>query len=361
MTLDLTKARKVLHEEAARVDASNVDPDWVNRVEELSAACEAINKTFIAALGTGLLAKATDLGADPLALKAGATSRGAYSARRLCHSVLAPEAAALEIDLGVTGREPLNNQPFFRYDVISLDMAVRNPAALEMLVSALEAAARIASKDEACTALRSFLLVRRRVVLPSLPLDAGSPATAVQLVELIRRFVAADSEGGRRAQGAAAGVLDACIDHSLVRSQRINDPDRHLPGDIGILASHDGDQWLMVVEVRDKPVTIKDVGFALRKAMSADVPRVAVLAVADGQEALDASEHVQHSAESGVLLRVFYGWEGFVEGALFWSNVSPIETINAAYRRIDERLRELEVSAGALAAWADWRSLHGQS
>jgi hypothetical protein len=32
----------------------------------------------------------------------------------LCHSVLVPLSAELGFSLGVTGREPLNNQPYFR-------------------------------------------------------------------------------------------------------------------------------------------------------------------------------------------------------------------------------------------------------
>ena len=40
--------------------------------------------------------------------------RGVISADSGCHSVLVPAAAELGISLGVTGREPLNNQPYFR-------------------------------------------------------------------------------------------------------------------------------------------------------------------------------------------------------------------------------------------------------
>ena len=38
---------------------------------------------------------------------------GAHSGRNLCMRVLAAEAPRLRLDLGVGGREPLNNQPFF--------------------------------------------------------------------------------------------------------------------------------------------------------------------------------------------------------------------------------------------------------
>jgi hypothetical protein len=38
----------------------------------------------------------------------------AYSARTLCHTVLVPLAAELGFNIGVTGREPLDNQPYLR-------------------------------------------------------------------------------------------------------------------------------------------------------------------------------------------------------------------------------------------------------
>ena len=141
--------------------------------------------------------------------------------------------------------------------------------------------------------------MRQRSVAQGLPPDAGSPADAAELVELIRHFVAGDSEGGRRAQGAAAGVLDAGSGPALVHSRRINDPDRDLPGDIGVRAGPDDERWLMVIEVRDKPVTVGDIGFALQKAMEAEVPRVAVLAALHSQEALDIAAHVRRAARQG--------------------------------------------------------------
>lgn len=75
-------------------------------------------------LGTALLAKATDRRVDALSIKAGRSHRG-YSARELAKDVLVPAAMRHGVDLRTTGVEPLNNQPFFRYDRVSREMAVR--------------------------------------------------------------------------------------------------------------------------------------------------------------------------------------------------------------------------------------------
>ena len=63
-----------------------------------------------------MLAKALDLSADLFAIKPAHAkdNEQAFSARSLSEKVLVPLAAELEINLGVTSRQPLNNQPYFR-------------------------------------------------------------------------------------------------------------------------------------------------------------------------------------------------------------------------------------------------------
>ena len=112
MKIDKHSALKVLEEESR--NSGSCPNSWIELIDLISTECQKdANKTFIALLGTALLARATDIRADPFSLKAGFGTPGAYSARSLCKEVLAANALRLRIDLGVTGREPLNNQPFF--------------------------------------------------------------------------------------------------------------------------------------------------------------------------------------------------------------------------------------------------------
>src|SRR5688500_17402277 len=82
------------------------------------------SKTYVAMLGTALLARATDHRIDPFALKVRSLPT-AYSARSLCKDVLVPCSVRAGIHLGTTGREPLNNQPFFRHERVGPEMQVR--------------------------------------------------------------------------------------------------------------------------------------------------------------------------------------------------------------------------------------------
>src|SRR4051812_33864697 len=126
MTLRIAKdaAERVLHEAADRATAGNTSAKWVALIDALSQECQRAPKTHVTFLGTAMLAKAVDLAADVFAIKSAAGTPGAYSARSLAHGVLVPNAASLGIDLGRSGREPLNNQPYFRHVRVTDDMVV---------------------------------------------------------------------------------------------------------------------------------------------------------------------------------------------------------------------------------------------
>lgn len=67
---------------------------------------------------------------DPFSVKAGDGLDEKYSARSLCQNVLVPNATELSVDLSVTGKEPLNNQPYFRIDRVSSEMPIHKNARL---------------------------------------------------------------------------------------------------------------------------------------------------------------------------------------------------------------------------------------
>jgi hypothetical protein len=74
----------------------------------------------------------------------------------------------------------------------------------------------------------------------------------MNLASFITDFVKENSEGGKRAQAVAAGLLGVFAGSERIVSDRINDPDRHLPGDVGIKRTDNPKLWEKVFEVRDK-------------------------------------------------------------------------------------------------------------
>lgn len=360
MKISRAAALQILQAEAANETQQPVSADWTGRIEDFSRVCEGTSKTHIAFLGTALLAKAVDLRADAFSVKAGDTAPGSYSARGLAHGVLVPHAAQLGINLGVTGREPLNNQPYFRVMRVSATMPVHGNAkpAIDALLPLLDAINAISSPNEAREALRAFIHVRRRYnpVYAALG-DESLELSRADLIEVISRFVAENSEGGKRAQAVAAGLLDLFAGSERVLSGRINDPDRHLPGDVGIRRRDQPDQWEKVFEVRDKPVSPEDVYLFAQKAIENHAVEAAVLSVHGSQDPIDTAEILAWANARGVSVTFYKGWQAFVEQILFWSEESQSQGLILLPQLIHRRLIEIEVSAAGVERWTQYFSV----
>lgn len=330
---------------------------WVNKVEMLSQLCiRGKASTHIAFLGTSILARATDSTADLRAIKpdhAPGNPR-AYSARSLCHGVLVPLASEYSVHIGVTGREPLNNQPYFRMKALGDGTPVHTnslPAFNYMmdLVAELERG----DSDLAKEALRSFISVRQQY-WPRYAIAAGGlTVSAESLAAKIGTLVQENSEGGARAQASAAGLLDVFAGDGRVESGRINDPSRHYPGDVCV--TNEGKNGVVVyekaIEVRDKPVSESDVRVFCGRCLEKGVREAAVLMVSAQQARLNDSVLQAGAAQSGLGLTLFYGWGPFVEQVLFWASAPKVLAALEAAERIEVRLIAVEASAQAVERW----------
>lgn len=358
MKIDANAAKVILLEEAEHEIKSDINPTWQERIESFSQICEGTSKTHIAFLGTALLAKSVNIKCDAFSVKAGDDSPGAYSARGLAHGVLVPLAPKLDINLGVTGREPLNNQPYFRIKRVSRNIPVRGNAqiAIDALIDLLEIIDGLESSDDARKALRAFIHVRRKYSPSYANLEEDIRALSTHdLCEIITHFVAENSEGGKRAQAVVAGLLDLFAGEEHVLSGRINDPDRHLPGDVGIKDKdkdkENPDMWEKVFEVRDKAVSNEDVYLFIQKAIENGVKETAVLCAHASQTDLNTKEISDWASKRGVTITFFLGWEDLIEQVAFWSKSPQIENLKTAPKLIYKRLIEIEASEEAIKSW----------
>lgn len=340
-------ALRILEAEVASTEST--PREWDVLVSQLSDECErGANKTFIAMLGTALLARATNVGADPFALKSGPGTPGAYSARSLCQHVLAAHAPRLKIDLGVTGREPLNNQPFFAEERVHDAMPVHSKAkaAFGILMEGLKRISRIETENEARGALRAFLQERvERRYKGNLVFLEESRFSASDVIAAIVTFVSTNSESGRRAQAAAAGLLES-MTPNLVEVSRVNDPDRHFPGDVNI--SEDG-ALIQAFEIRDKAVNAPDVYHFIGKVAQTGIRRAGIVAVSPTQSQLDESDLIRFAAERGIAVQFFYSWHGLANAASFWFGEQA--KWRNAMTAIHKRALELEVSEDGIRQW----------
>lgn len=357
-------AASVFREEAiAASSGSKIDADWSRKVEKLSSLCETGGSaTHIAFLGTTILAKTVDKKVDLYAIKprhAGGNGN-AYSARTLCHNVLVPLAAELGVNIGVNGREPLNNQPYFRMNYLGDDTPVHSKArpAFDYMLSLVGELQRKSSLN-ARRALRAFIAVRRRYQTVYVTTEGRLAVSWATLAHAISRLVAEESEGGRRAQAVVAGLFDVFAGYEWVESGRINDPSRHYPGDVAIRNLDGG--WGKAIEVRDKRVYESDVFIFGRLCLSKGVREAGVVLAATNQPRLNDSTIRKWAADAGLGLSLFYGWDEFVDQILFWSALPKPDGLVLAVERIEARLIGVQASGSSVRTWQTLTKLPDKS
>ena len=256
---DLSRERFERALTLARSDA-HLPAEWIERSRLIG---QASSKTYVAVLGTALLAHATNRELDPFALRVGDSEDG-YSARNLCKTVLVPSAVAAGIHVGVTGREPLNNRPFISAPRITpeLDVPAKARPYLDQLCDALTALKPL-DEEQAAAGLAAFLRVRiEDAPLRAAPLVVERSLGVTELTSSISRFISSNPENGKRGQALAAACLDLLF--SRVKTTRVYDPSRRWPGDVVAFIRK---RITVAVEVKQRPASATELlQFAARCA-----------------------------------------------------------------------------------------------
>lgn len=307
------------------------------------------SKTYAVALGTALLARSVDSRVDPLSIKA-QYSEFSYSMRTLGHSVLVPGAQRLGFSIRARGREPLNNQPFFRYDHMSLIDRVRNPGQHEAFVGQLGNLAR-ANSEEARLALAAYLRVayNYRQGMPAFEapdhtLDLNAIFSSIG--DYLKPGV---PERPKRLQALAAAALD--VTHGDVGTRKINDPSRDFPGDI---QAYDDGKPFLAVEVRGKSVPAGEVLAFAHACARADIWTAAIVVDWRGHVPLDVPELCSQAFnETGVILSVFESFDALMNLIFAWPvnrrAVGIERFINSSFLRLEE----IETSRASMAEWVE--------
>ncbi|WP_179224352.1 restriction endonuclease, SacI family [Geodermatophilus pulveris] len=305
-------------------------------------------KTYTPALGTALLARATDRRVDPLSIKE-AYSERAYSLRTLCHNVLVPAAREYGFSIRNTGREPMNNQPFFRYDHMSTIDRVRNPATLDALKGSLVLLETF-GENQALKALASFIRFRLSAT-PSanLTMSFSGQLELRAMLHAVAGFMADKTERPWKTQALAA----ACIDlvHDDVRSRRLNDPSRDVPGDVEVYLD---EKVVLAVEARAKAVTESDVKTFVQACATSGIERAFVVVDAPQHSMLDMAALRNWAALShSVSLNIFESISDLLVDALAWG-AQPIHQALTEFASAGlQRLVEVESSDKTVASWQE--------
>jgi len=325
-----------------------LNPVWLARVEHLG---ELGMKTYIAALGGALLAKASNPAVDVLTQDEGGGPNG-YSLRRAAEFLTQQNDGRYH--LGAQGRWPLNNRPFLggpsRIDEFTKISSKARPS-FEAFKDSLRQLNRL-DRRQALEALAAFLRVRMAVqeAEQSASRDARSLSSDValdDLVGIIDRFVRADPEGGRRAQALVAAVLDCAFEDVLL--QPINSPHA---GDVRVMREG---EVAIAVEVKQLPTREAVASELAREAAGLGADLALLVVIADGQAPIERYR-VQRDAlrDDGTLLRVCEGVLELVSLVAVLTLTSVRDLEDKLPGALASRLQELEVAPDAQV---EWRSL----
>jgi hypothetical protein len=318
---------------------------WIARVERLGGLGI---KTYIAAFGGALLAKATDPRVDSLAQDEAAGPRG-YSLRKAAEFLAQQNNG--RYDLGAKGRWPLNNRPFLggpaRIDEFTKISGKARPA-YEAFLDALRDLNRL-ERTEAVVALASLLRVRMDV--QEVEREAARAARRLEsdvsledLVGIVDRFVRAAPEGGRRAQALSAAVLDCAF--ADVELQPINSPH---PGDVRVVS--DGEITL-AVEAKQMPVGEAVASGLSREAAGLGADLALLVVIAEKHAPLDR-DRVQKEAlrDDGTLLVVCESVLELVGSVAVLSGTPAIRVEEDLPGAFAARLREIGASKKGQDEW----------
>jgi hypothetical protein len=320
--------------------------EWLHRVERIE---ECPSKTYVAALGAALLAKATDARVNSLARAASAGPTG-YSIRSV-GEFMAAEAVRYGYHLGPTGPWPLNNSPFYRNaDRIDRFTNIRTDAKpyYEDLVRYLQDLNRL-NEDEALLGLAAFL--RRRIAYAeTLAAETAGIASLHgqaygEVVELAKLFCTEDPEGGKRGQALVAALFD-CV-YEAVDLKRINNP---RPLDVRVV--HD-DQIILGAEVKQVTV-LEDAALHLAaEARGLGCDKALLVAIAVDQQPLDRDGLREQALDSyGVLVQVAETVPELFAAVTIFARASASEVATLFPQAYAARMQDHEVSIAGRQRWS---------
>lgn len=332
--------------------ARPVDGSWS---ETARTVAECPTQTIVPALGAALLAKATYPEVDQLAIKEG-HSPCAFSLRTVGHSVLVPASNSVDhpFDLAVRGREPLNNQPFFRYDHWNEIERIDRRAApyYELAIRAL------ASLDDesdpgaaALAALAAYL--RERMVAASSRHRADLTGAGFSLsaaVLTLEAFLNTRHDLPVRVQATAAALYEVAHGAEWVDSRGLYDPSRHGPGDVRVLSPPG--EVVIAAETRGKAVTSSDAVVFINACHDADITRAHLIVV--GQRArIDRAALLDRALPIGVLPSVMETVPELLIATVANAAVELQDVLNKLPHVVLRRLHELSAPDRTVSAWAE--------
>jgi hypothetical protein len=321
---------------------------WLARAEQLA---NSPSVAFIAAVGSVLLAKATDPRIEALVIQKREGSAGAFSLRGPA-KVLGTKRHAYGYDIGSSSdRDPINHGTLIgstRWDVALHRIEAGHKAFFQVILQWLRDVNAL-SQEEALQALAAYLRVRQAVVpgaaVAQLPTSLIHAPALTDLVDVLEGFVSADPEEGARGMALVAAAFRAVgLEAGL--------PSRHDPRRIDVPIKRDG--VLVIASEVKQEATSEAVADTLARDAASHRARRALLAVLrpgvlirfDRESVIQRAER-----DHGVVLRITDGVRQLLHEALIAGSVEVDAFCSALPRAFGEALREIRVDESSIDTW----------
>jgi hypothetical protein len=321
---------------------------WMARAEQLA---ESPSVGFIAAVGSVLLAKATDDAIDALVIQTQEGSPGAFNLRAAA-TALASKRRAFAYDIGSSSdRDPINHGTLVsstRWDVAQDRIKVAHKPFFALILTWLPDINRMAS-SEATEALAAYIRVRRAVVagaaVERVPGVLDEAPTLTSLIEVIDGFVAADPEGGSRGMALVAAAYRVAGFDAVLPSR--NDPRR-----IDIAIKRDG-ALVTGAEVKQIATTEATAHTLATDVADAGAQRALLAVLRPGMLAsFDRSAVIRRAElEHGVVLRVAVGTRELLHEVLAATTADIAVFCASLPRAFAEALRDIRTADETIATW----------
>lgn len=345
--MDWDRAEQVWDDAVAAARSASTRPpiEWVLIVRSIFAFS---SKSYVPVIATMLLAKAVDQDLDVRHLKFHIGDASSYSMRTLGERIVIPGARAHGLSLRTTGTQPFNNSPWNKFDHID---AIDRSGNMAQLVEFRSVVHKIQTlqKSEAQAALTAFAKVAleeadkvARVRVPSGAISVDGLSYALD--DFLRQEA---TERPRRLQAFAAACLD--LSHSDVRSRKLNDPSRDVPGDV---QAYSNDHILVSVEVKGRRVPMSELDAFADACSNASIRRAALFVDSLDHVPLDLRDTTSQALrQESVFMTLFEGADALMRAAIFWSGRSTDEAVRMLADSFLARLREIEIPLESLEQW----------
>jgi hypothetical protein len=321
---------------------------WLARARQLG---NSPSVAFVAAVGSVLLAKATDGGIDAFVIQEREGSSGAYSLRGPAR-VLASKRHAYGYDIGSSSdRDPINHGTLIgstRWDVALNRIAAGHKPFFQVILQWLRDVNAL-SPEQATQALAAYIRVRKEVApgaaVARLPSALSEPPALSDLVDVLEGFAAADPEDGARGMALVAAAFRAAgFDAGL--------PSRNDPRRIDVPIRRDG---VMVIgaEVKQEDTSEPTADTLARDADEQGARRALLAVLRPGRLVrFDRASAIQRAErEYGVVLRVTDGVRQLLHEALMASDVHADAFCSSLPRAYAEALRDIRVRESSIDTW----------